>query len=88
MEWIPRQQNLEADAITNEETHQFDANLRVACDLEALEFIVLRQLLDEGVKLFDLVAEEKTLKRTRAAASPMVPEKKRLEERLKATEPW
>ena len=65
LEWLPRQQNLQADALTNGSFGEFSEKNRIQVDVAKLEFIVLDDLLEEGVKLYDLINEEKTLRRRR-----------------------
>ena len=55
--WVPRGQNVEADALTNGEFEGFDENLRIKKNFEDIQFIVLDKLmkiageLDEEMKL-------------------------------------
>ena len=46
--WVPRDQNQEADALTNSNLGEFSRNLEVKVNLAALDFRVLRELLDLG----------------------------------------
>ena len=46
--WIPRLQNVPADAITNHDYHDFDKYLRVAVAFQALGFEKLHELLQLG----------------------------------------
>ena len=48
--WIPRLQNEEADALTNEEFHHFDAKLRIPVNLGDLGFVVMDELLLDSLK--------------------------------------
>ena len=45
LEWVPRLQNEEADALTNGDYSLFDADKRVNVDIENTEFIAMRELL-------------------------------------------
>lgn len=40
MSWVPREQNTEADAITNEDIERLDPGRRVAADLKTVPFII------------------------------------------------
>ena len=46
--WVPREQNEEADAITNSEVSWLNPDMRVASDLSCLPFLVLPDLLAKG----------------------------------------
>ena len=48
--WVPRDQNSEADAITNGHHHWLAARNRIGLDLGSLPFLVLPQLLAMGEK--------------------------------------
>ena len=48
--WLPRLQNEEADALTNEEFQHFDKAIRIPVRLEALVFVVLNDLFAAGEK--------------------------------------
>ena len=72
--WIPRLQNMEADAITNGDFQHFDPMLRIPVSLDQLQFRVLNELFEEGETY---VAELECLKRRRrrsgCARSPRTP---------------
>ena len=46
--WVPRDQNQEADAITNDNLGDFRRENEVKVDMAKMEFKVLRELLDLG----------------------------------------
>ena len=46
LDWVPRDQNLEADALTNDDTNAFDPSKEVKVSAESLKFLVLKDLLD------------------------------------------
>ena len=62
--WVPRDQNQEADAITNNNLAEFCEDNELKVDLDKLEFKVLRELLELGDSFYAArekqVAEEKT----------------------------
>ena len=64
--WIPRDQNEEADALTNWDFRHFDPALRVEVDLERLQFNVMKDLFAAGddyvAELADLKSKEKARK--------------------------
>ena len=87
LNWVPREQNCEADELSNMDTKRFREENKVECDLDRLQFIILPELLDEGERLYQLVEKVKA-----AAPVPMsAPGRKRKrkpETRLRATHPW
>ena len=50
--WPPRDQNIEADALTNGEFVDFDPNLRLAVDVERLRFPVLSRMMAISEELY------------------------------------
>ena len=48
LEWIPRCQNAEADALADGRFEGFSAGFRVAVDPDQMEWLVLSRLCDEG----------------------------------------
>ena len=65
--WVPRLQNVEADALTNLDFRHFSTEKRIQVSLEELPFEVLPQFLAEGEK-FVLAMEE--LEKEQARARP------------------
>ena len=49
--WAPRNQNVEADALTNSEFQGFDEEKRIRVDLEEVEFILLQDLMKEAAEM-------------------------------------
>ena len=45
LRWLPREQNTEADNLSNMSVHQFDPARRIRVDLENMDFILLRELM-------------------------------------------
>eukprot|EP00435_Cladocopium_sp_Y103_P059542 s1184_g21.t1 len=45
LQWIPRDQNTEADALTNEEFEGFEESRRIHVEIERLDFIILQKLM-------------------------------------------
>ena len=64
MDWLPRLQNREADALTNEDFSGFSMDLRVEIKPEDLLEEQFKELLEKGGELFD---EIKELRRKRKA---------------------
>jgi hypothetical protein len=53
MSWVPREQNAEADAITNGDVDWLEPRHKVATDLEQLPFLILRELLSKGAGFYE-----------------------------------
>ena len=92
LSWIPRLQNVEADALTNEDFAQFDASRRKEVDWPALDFSILPQLLDTMAAFNEELEAGKCAKKTEALAVTLPvkqaqPRKKRRVP-LREREPW
>ena len=74
--WAPRNQNVEADALTNSEYQGFDPKKRILKELEEIEFVLLHELLEEAAEM----NEELKMARSSKEAKGDRPEK---EERIK-----
>ena len=84
-QWIPRDQNEEADALTNSDFRHFSLGRRVEVDIERLPFGILHGLLAKGE---DYVAEL-TAAKLAAKSEPLYQKKRRIKgETLKDTQPW
>ena len=88
--WIPRLQNEEADALTNEDFRHFDERLRVPVDLDNLGFIVLHDLFREGEaymqELADLKVRDKTARTEEGTAG--LHKRKKAGQSLRERDPW
>ena len=94
--WVPRDQNQEADAITNDLVDQLDPARRISTAGFEEKFLVLRKMLDLG----DTFYQEKEAQRSAALARRMaleanglapparVVQKKRKAAGIKVTQPW
>ncbi|CAE8719608.1 unnamed protein product [Polarella glacialis] len=52
LEWVPREQNVEADALTNEEFAGFDLSKRIEVNFESLPLLVLPSLMASAEELY------------------------------------
>ena len=85
--WAPREQNIEADELSNGDCKRFRPELRIEVRLADLQFIVLPELLDKGEVFYRLVAKLKTA--PKVVLTPAAAKRKRKPEtRLRATHPW
>ena len=84
VQWIPRMQNVEADALTNEEFDAFSLKNRIPIDVAQLPLLVLPKLLEHGEKF---LTQRDALKEERAKQAKRQKEKKEpLSLRLR--DPW
>ena len=88
MEWTPREQNVEADTLTNSDFLAFDPGKRIAVDLKSLNFRVLDRLMGEAEIMYDQLALDK--ERSVVAPRPAVVSgrKRGRAGRLKEVDPW
>ena len=87
--WLPREANQPADDLTNEVFTRFLPEKRVAVTMEDLPFIALRELLSEGAKFQDELADKKAERRGSSGA-PVGTEPLRgcKAGRLRERDPW
>ncbi len=53
MSWVPREQNAEADAITNGDVQWLCPGRRVATEMSGLPFLILHDLLIKGAAFYE-----------------------------------
>ena len=87
--WIPRLQNIEADAITNSEYGHFKEENRVPTSVEELnkQFILLPKLLEVGQEFVLGLKEAKEVPRQDSGKSQRK-RKRPMSDRLRVTDPW
>ena len=90
--WTPRDQNAEADALTNGHFHQFDPALRINMKPEDMSWVLLDEMLKAGgamtEELLALKAQKRAL-RVRSKELKKQLKKKRLPgDTLKVRDPW
>ena len=82
LDWVPRTQNEEADALTNHDFSAFSPDKRLNIDPENLGLIIMPELLGVAENLYkDIVA-----RRSRKAAGPAGGTRKKA--KLRETDPW
>ena len=52
LHWVPRNQNEEADALTNHDFGDFRPQNRIACDFASVKWIVLETMMSAGMQLY------------------------------------
>jgi hypothetical protein len=84
LEWAPRDQNEEADALTNGDFSLFDTKKRVVVDLEEIRWLVLPRMLVVAEGIYEAVQGRKA---GRAPARLEEP-RPRAKAKLRQREPW
>ena len=84
LSWTPRDQNEEADDLTNGRFGRFDPNRRVEVELEKLDWIVLPEMLALSEDLYKQVQEAKAIGKAEGRKQTKTKNKKTLKER----QPW
>ena len=59
LEWLPREQNVRADELSNGVTHSFTPRHEVKADLQSLQFEVLEEMLHHADAVYETIAERK-----------------------------
>ena len=85
LHWIPRDQNVPADSLTNGRYEGFDTNKRVEVEFENLDFIILKELIECAGELDEEVRLAKTSKESKEAK---MKEPKRRKGETKWKDPW
>ena len=80
--WLPRLQNTEADELTNDCTVRFDPKFRVRFDLQNFEGLILGEMLDAGVQLYE------EIKNSKLCCAENRKQKVRKIDALRQTDPW
>ena len=80
--WLPRLQNVEADALTNNDTARFEPSLRVRFDLTSFKGALLHDFLDAGTQLYQ------EIKKTKAARVSTKVQKIAKSDTLRVRDPW
>ena len=88
LHWTPREQNREADALSNGQFGDFDMANRVEITEDSIKYLLLPERLMKGALLYGVDEAEKADKRKKAASSKMSGKKTPKGERLKVAAPW
>ena len=83
LQWIPREQNEEADDLSKERFDRFDPAKRIEVDLEEMGFKVIPRLAEVAGQLDEEIRMKKTSKKEGGAT-----QKTPAEEKLRMTQPW
>jgi len=89
LEWAPRQQNTEADALTNGEFGDFDPRLRLDIDPAKAEWRVLSDMIEAGGGMVEELRLAREAKKLEKSAAKKAGRKRRIAgEALRDREPW
>ena len=88
LEWVPRDQNEEADALTNEHYAQFDETLRIEVDVMKVKWLVMDKLMGVAEDIYQEVKERRLFQLGERPVQRVGRGKRRPEERLRARDPW
>jgi hypothetical protein len=91
LDWVPRDQNQEADALTNHDFSQFSESNRVPVDVANVDWIVMPELMKTGMAFYEeLQAIKEGKKRVTLvpAAQTVKAKKRKVTDRLKFRDPW
>ena len=80
LQWIPRDQNVEADALTNEEFEMFPSENRLEVQMSELQFKILPTLMSLAEDIDQEIIQKKSSKPQAAHQDPA--------KKLRLTQPW
>jgi hypothetical protein len=83
LRWVPRDQNQEADDLTNNRFEKFNERLRIPIVQKDLKFLVLEEINTAAAELFTEITVKK-----QAKILPKKAAKTKVTERLKWRSPW
>lgn len=90
--WVRRDKNEEADALTNDDFSGFKEENRIRIDLKNHRWRVLRELMEEGLRLYAELEKEKAAFKAKEEEQRDAPTQKRLKKKkqasLKQRSPW
>ena len=82
LQWVPREFNAEADALTNEDFSAFGVGRRIYAEFEDLPLTVLRSLMPVGK---EVCSEAIVCKRSRGPSDPIAKTRKG---QMRWSDPW
>ena len=89
MFWVPRDQNEEADALTNEEFSAFDPATRVSVQIGQVKWLILHDMLAISEEIYTgIQARKSAAQEGRAAAMAKLVVRTRPGDRLRVRERW
>ena len=90
LDWLPREKNCEADAITNQDFTSFSAELRIHFDPTDLRWIVLERAMGWAKQIYDDSESRKQKRKAGKFVSAKIWKRRRTSaaERLRSNDPW
>ena len=90
LQWVPRDQNEEADDLTNQEFRRFRGDRRIHINLKEIRWLVMDSLMRSAESIYQEVKGARELRRVEAPGLVGGGRRgrRRPEERLRAREPW
>ena len=85
LRWAPREQNEEADALTNGQFHAFNPELRIPVVIEELDWMVLLAMLSASEAIYGEIAQAKVSAQVRGK---VLHKKVRPADKLRVRDPW
>ena len=86
--WAPRNQNVEADALTNSEFQGFDEKKRIRKELGEVEFILLHDLMREAAEMNEELKMVKSSKEAKGDRPQQEKPAKRRKGQTGWQDPW
>ena len=87
LEWTPREQNVEADALTNEDFTLFDPLKRIEVNWSVARYPILEKFMARGVELFTEL-EAARRERREAGVAPKDGHGRAKRRKRRESEPW
>ena len=85
LHWAPREQNEEADALTNGQFHAFNSKLQIPVIVEELVWLVLPAMLSASEAIYEDIARAKVSAPARGKVSHV---RVRPADKLRVRDPW
>ena len=86
--WAPRNQNVEADALTNSEFQGFDPSKRVKKELEEVRFVLLQELMEEAAEMNEELKMAKSSKEAKSDRPQQEEKNKKRKGQARWQDPW
>ena len=85
LSWVPRDQNEEADALTNGHFESFNENRRITIHVNKIEWMVMDRMLKVSEDIYRDLKEKRA---ARTATSTTTPARTQPEDRLRVKDRW
>ena len=85
LSWVPRDQNEEADALTNGHFDAFNEDRRITINIDKIEWMIMNKMLKVSEDIYHDLKEKRA---ARTAACSTAPARTRPEDRLRVKDRW